>query len=50
MTVAVGDIQTARRKTIADWPPIILNLLAFALGVTVWWAITAAPARPAWRT
>lgn len=42
MTVAVGDTQSARRKTIADWPPIILNLLAFALGVTVWWAITAA--------
>lgn len=42
MTVAVGDTQSARRKTIADWPPIILNLIAFAFGVTVWWAITAA--------
>ncbi|KQY72469.1 MULTISPECIES: ABC transporter permease [Ensifer] len=38
---AVSAGERARSKSLADWPPIILNFVAFAFGVAVWWAITA---------
>lgn len=31
-----------QRRSIAQLPPLLLNLIAFAIGIAIWWAITAA--------
>lgn len=42
MSDVAVDNQGAGSRSIADWPPIILNLVAFVFGLAVWWAITSA--------
>jgi NitT/TauT family transport system permease protein len=38
---AIAEPET-RGSSVADLPPLLINLFAFLIGVAIWWAITAA--------
>ena len=38
----VTDETETRSRSVADLPPLLINVVAFAIGIAIWWAITAA--------
>ena len=38
----VTDESETRSRSVADLPPLLINVVAFAIGIAIWWAITAA--------